>query len=195
MHCTLLRVVSGMGELVSHRAIGTKQSMAHVFRLISHLQATTSKQSLTRESATDHSTLPPITREYNSWRYPKRMFNMPAEIKEIIRQRQAALPVIPEYQPPPLEAREVTPKSRRVGCIAIKAGMTQDWDENGVRVPLTVLFVDDCQVSDSQVRMHNDEEDAMRHVHFCLLDEWFWLAVELRVDGLACLPVAINMNI
>lgn len=35
---------------------------------------------------------------------------------------------------------------RRVGCLAYKAGMTHEWDEHGVRVPLTVLWIDDCQV-------------------------------------------------
>ena len=28
----------------------------------------------------------------------------------------------------------------------MKAGMMQDWDEWGARVPLTVLWIDDCQV-------------------------------------------------
>jgi hypothetical protein len=49
--------------------------------------------------------------------------------------------------PPPLEARPLRFESRRAGVIAIKAGMMQDWDEYGARVPLTVLWVDECMVS------------------------------------------------
>ncbi|EIE20141.1 translation protein, partial [Coccomyxa subellipsoidea C-169] len=36
---------------------------------------------------------------------------------------------------------------RRCGVLAVKAGMTQEWDQWGARVPLTVLWVDDCQAS------------------------------------------------
>lgn len=37
-------------------------------------------------------------------------------------------------------------RTRRSGIIAVKVGMTQEWDEWGVRLPLTVLWVDNCQV-------------------------------------------------
>ena len=47
---------------------------------------------------------------------------------------------------PPLEQREFAPSSKRTGVIAIKAGMTQDWDTNNAFVPLTVLWIDNCQV-------------------------------------------------
>lgn len=49
---------------------------------------------------------------------------------------------------PSLEPRPMQFESRRSGVIAIKAGMMQDWDEYGVRVPLTVLWIDDCMVSE-----------------------------------------------
>jgi hypothetical protein len=48
--------------------------------------------------------------------------------------------------PPPLEPRAPAFASRRSGVIAIKAGMMQDWDEYGARVPLTVLWLDECMV-------------------------------------------------
>ena len=37
-------------------------------------------------------------------------------------------------------------RPRRAGIVAVKAGMTQEWDHWGVRIPLTVLWVDECQV-------------------------------------------------
>ena len=30
--------------------------------------------------------------------------------------------------------------------VAVKAGMTQEWDSWGVRVPLTILWIDECEV-------------------------------------------------
>ncbi|KIM26132.1 hypothetical protein M408DRAFT_73162 [Serendipita vermifera MAFF 305830] len=42
--------------------------------------------------------------------------------------------------------RTWTPQSRRVGLIAIKRGMSVMWDEMGIRVPVTVLQVEDNQV-------------------------------------------------
>lgn len=59
---------------------------------------------------------------------------------------EAARQARPAAIAPELAPRSLTAESVRSGCIAYKAGMTQEWDEHGVRVPLTVLWVDDCQV-------------------------------------------------
>ncbi|KAG8945800.1 54S ribosomal protein L9, mitochondrial [Tulasnella sp. 408] len=40
-----------------------------------------------------------------------------------------------------------TPQSRRTGLIARKRGMTTIFDPNGAKVPVTVLQVEDCQVT------------------------------------------------
>ncbi|PVV03748.1 hypothetical protein BB560_001760 [Smittium megazygosporum] len=51
-----------------------------------------------------------------------------------------------ETLPQTLEPVEWTPKSKRVGVLAKKLGMTAMWDEWGVRIPLTVLQLEDVQV-------------------------------------------------
>lgn len=75
--------------------------------------------------------------------------SMPAELVELIHQSTINRAVRPD--PLPIEARPMRFESRRAGVIAIKAGMMQDWDEYGARVPLTVLWIDECMVSCSCV--------------------------------------------
>jgi large subunit ribosomal protein L3 len=45
-----------------------------------------------------------------------------------------------------LSARPKGADSHRVGLLAVKCGMTCEWDAWGQRVPLTVVWLDDCQV-------------------------------------------------
>lgn len=170
MRSVLLSAVSSLEAAftTSRHRFGTalsEQILTSSFRQISHLQATTSAASLI-----DGGDTMPITadfaRAYNTWRYPKRTFRMPNNIRDLVRKHKVDQPVIPDYQPPALAVREITRRSQRVGCIAVKAGMTQDWDENGVRVPLTILFVDDCQVGTTNVAhacMHPEVMTCMLH--------------------------------
>lgn len=44
------------------------------------------------------------------------------------------------------ESRTMGPETRRTGVVAVKVGMTQEWDNWGRRLPLTVLWVDGCKV-------------------------------------------------
>lgn len=48
-----------------------------------------------------------------------------------------------------LQPQSQPSKPRRSGVLAVKAGMTHAWDEDGVRIPLTVLWIDTCQVQHS----------------------------------------------
>ena len=43
--------------------------------------------------------------------------------------------------------RDVVPLRRRCGVLAVKAGMTHEWDQWGAQVPLTVRWLEDCQVA------------------------------------------------
>lgn len=46
----------------------------------------------------------------------------------------------------PDQAQQLSQGTRRTGLIAVKVGMTQEWDHWGQQIPLTVLWVDECQV-------------------------------------------------
>ena len=45
---------------------------------------------------------------------------------------------------------EASGRPYRAGAIAVKVGMTQEWDQWGVRLPLTVLWIDNCEVGVSR---------------------------------------------
>ncbi|KAH7889407.1 translation protein [Phlebopus sp. FC_14] len=52
-----------------------------------------------------------------------------------------------------------TPYSIRSGLVARKRGMTVMWDDNGARVPVTVLQLDNCQVTANIVHVRPDRSE------------------------------------
>ncbi|TEB36403.1 ribosomal protein L3 [Coprinellus micaceus] len=57
---------------------------------------------------------------------------------------EATTSTTPETQGEP---KKWTPKSTRTGLIAVKRGMTSMWNDQGVKFPVTILQVADCQVT------------------------------------------------
>ncbi|ETW86046.1 hypothetical protein HETIRDRAFT_309387 [Heterobasidion irregulare TC 32-1] len=56
-------------------------------------------------------------------------------------------------------AAKWTPNSIRTGVIARKRGMTAMWDEQGARFPVTVLQLEDCQVTANVTTVRKDESE------------------------------------
>jgi hypothetical protein len=86
-----------------------------------------------------------LPRRHYRGAHPDYSHTMPQELRDLINTAAQIKTERPSLPPP--EPKQLAFESRRSGVIAVKAGMTQEWDEYGVRVPLTVLWIDDCQVT------------------------------------------------
>ena len=68
-----------------------------------------------------------------------------AELKPWERPRNPKPVVLPPEALPPLKPRTWGANSKRTGVLGIKCGMTAEWTAWGERLPITVLWLDDCQ--------------------------------------------------
>lgn len=75
-------------------------------------------------------------------------FRLPTGGRAVQQTRWLAQPALAESSDDDVAAAARAPGEypRRTGAIAVKVGMAQEWDQWGVRLPLTVLWLDDCQV-------------------------------------------------
>ena len=69
----------------------------------------------------------------------------PAELKPWQLPRNPKPVVLPPEALPPLKPRTWGADSKRTGVLGIKCGMTAEWTAWGERLPLTVIWLDDCQ--------------------------------------------------
>lgn len=87
-------------------------------------------------------------------------------------------------------------RSRRSGLLAVKAGMTHAWDEHGARIPLTVLWIDSCQVIHqptaciivqrlAHARMHQIHEEPVA----------WWLNRDLSSFGSTSLMISVMTSV
>ena len=68
-----------------------------------------------------------------------------AELKPWEMPRNPKPVVLPPEALPPLKPRTWGAESKRTGVLGIKCGMTAEWTAWGERLPITVLWLDDCQ--------------------------------------------------